>query len=438
MQATLSLRRIHARPRPVRPAPPPPVPVADPVAGPIARWALYLFAFSLPFESPNRSFTEYDLTTLTGFLFLGATLTSPIACYRRFPTAFWGFFVYLWVFGVSFVVNGGEYGVEVERMFYAILQPVLIALAACNMMREDRIARRTLLALVLAAVGLAALQAAGIANAMADLGGGVRRATVLGQNPNRTARLLGAALLAVVGLAYGRDRDALRPRILAWAPAIILLMGMIRTGSRGALLAVALGLCTFSLAGKTPRARIRNACTVAVALALAVGLAAQSELMRARFEMAESGNLAKREEIFPTAFALISERPLLGWGPIANKYEVGTRLPEHLDDKRDTHNMVLELFSSTGVAGGIPFLVGMWLCLVAAWVARNGRQGVLPLAVMAMMGVSNMSGNFVAFKLHWLLLGYVVAAATFHRRPSAETDRDPLSTAGGRGGRSRP
>ena len=402
----------HRLPRPAASAG---VEPAAPAAGVLARWSLYLFVFSLPFESPNRTLTEYDLTTLTGFVFLGATLTSPVACYRRFPAAFWAFFVYLYVFGVSFVANGGEYGAEVERMFYAILQPMLIALAACNMMRDDDIARRTLLTFVIAAVGLALLQSAGVAHAFADLGGGVRRATVLGQNPNRTARLLGTALVIVVGLAYGRDRAALRPRVLAWLPAILLLTAMIRTGSRGALLAVAAGLWMFSLAGNGVQTKLRNACIVLVALALAAVLALQSDVMRARMEMAESGNLAKREEIFPTAFALFAERPLLGWGPVANKYEVGSRLPLHLDDKRDTHNLVLELVSSTGITGAVPFLLGLGLCAVAAWRARHGVQGFLPLALIGMAALGNMSGNFVAFKIQWLMLGYIVAAGTFFR-----------------------
>jgi O-antigen ligase len=428
--ATLSHPRDHGHRRVALPAHRPGDGSGAFAVGPIARWALYAFVFSLPFESTNRALVEYDVTTVTGFLFLAATLTSPIACYRRLPAAYWCFLIYLYVFGLSFVLNGGEYGVEVERMFYAILQPLLISLAACNMMRDDRIVRRTLLTLVAGCVGLALLQMAGVANSVADLGGGVHRATVLGQNPNRTARLLGTGLVLVIGLAYGREKDGLRPRIIAWLPAALLLTAMIRTGSRGALLAIGLGLWTFSLAGKTLQAKVRSACTVVIALALAAVLVLQSDLMRARLEMAESGNLAKREEIFPTAFALFAERPLIGWGPVANKYEVGTRLPQHLDDKRDTHNMLLELFSSTGIAGAVPFLVGLALCLTAAWRARHGQQGVLPLALMAMTALSNMSGNFVAFKIQWVILGYVIASGTYHgRRARSASDASRVGAA---------
>jgi O-antigen ligase len=399
----------------------------------VVRWALYAFVLLLPFESPNRILVPYDITTVMGFVFLGATLINPRGCYRRIPAPYWCFFIYLYVFGVTFVLNGAWYAPdpEVRKLFILVTQPLLISIAACNMMRDDRIARRALLTLVAGCVGLALLQAAGVADSMVDLGGKVQRATVLGQNPNRTSRLLGTGLLVVIGLTYGRERDGLRPRMIAWAPAALLLMAMIRSGSRGALLATGLGLLAFSLSGKTVEARIRNAAAMVVALLLAVTLALESEVMRARIELAESGNLAKREQIFPTAFAIFAEKPMLGWGPVANQYELGLRLPEHLDDRRDTHNLLLEVFTSTGVLGGIPFFLGLGLCFVGAWKVRRGLQGTLPLALMTMILAGNMSGNFLAFKIQWLMMGYVIAASTFHLRASAVTARGPV-------GKSRP
>jgi O-antigen ligase len=394
----------------------------------IVRWALYAFVLLLPFESPNRVLVPYDITTVMGFVFLAATLVNPSACYRRIPAPYWCFFIYLYVFGVTFVLNGAWYAPdpEVRKLFILVAQPLLISIAACNMMRDDRIARHALLTLVAGCVGLALLQAAGVADSMVDLGGKVHRATVLGQNPNRTSRLLGTGLLVLVGLTYGRDRDGLRPRIIAWGPAVLLLTAMIRTGSRGALLAAGVGLLAFSLAGKTIQARIRHATAAVVALALAATFALQSDVMRARLELAESGNLAKREQIFPTALAMFAEKPMLGWGPVANQYEVGLRLPQHLDDRRDTHNLLLEVFTSTGTLGGVPFLLGFGLCFAAAWRARRGLQGTLPLALMTMILLGNMSGNFLAFKIQWLMLGYVVASGTFHLGAAAVTMRAPL------------
>jgi O-antigen ligase len=79
--------------------------------------------------------------------------------------------------------------------------------------------------------------------------------------------------------------------------------------------------------------------------------------------------------------------------------------------RRDTHNLGLELMTSTGLVGTIPFLIGMGLCVLAAWRARRGEQGVLPMAMIALVLVGNLSGNFLVFKLYWVMLAFAVASA---------------------------
>ena len=51
---------------------------------------------------------------------------------------------------------------------------------------------------------------------------------------------------------------------------------------------------------------------------------------------------------------MISERPILGWGPIENQFEIGARIGEEKKDRRDAHNIVLDLMTSTGFLGAIP------------------------------------------------------------------------------------
>src|SRR5688572_15650369 len=158
------------------------------------RWALLLFVCSVPFESPVR-ILPFDVPTVVGALFLAATALAPRLCYRRAPAALWLFGAYLFVFGVSFVAGGGAYADEVREQFVKLLQLVLIFWAALNLMRLPGMAERALVAFAGACVLLALLQAAGVANAPVTLDDGVRRAAVLGQNPNRTSRLLGMGVL---------------------------------------------------------------------------------------------------------------------------------------------------------------------------------------------------------------------------------------------------
>lgn len=378
---------------------------------PLVRWAFYVFMFSLPFEWPARSI-PVEVTTLTGMAFLVATLIQPRACFARRPTALWWFGAALYLYWVSFVVAGAAYPNDAVKAFALRVQLVLVFWAAYNLMRDERIATRALLTFGLACVVLAALSVGGAVHLDEEWVKKSGRVTLFGQNPNRAGLILGLGALALVGLTYGRDRKVLRPRLLVWPMLALIGFAIVKTGSRGSLLAVTVGLWTFAVGGRSIVMKVRNAVVAALVIAFLAGVAWQQPLTRKRFQQAQAGNLAGRERIFPAAWGLFRERPLLGWGPGQNKYELARRLPEEFRTWRDTHNLVLELLTSTGVLGTIPFLAGMGLCVWGAWTARRGKHGMLPLAMSAALLIANMSGNGIALKLLWIVLAYGAATAS--------------------------
>lgn len=379
-------------------------------AHPITRWALYLYIFSIPLEYPDRTLA-FDVATLIGGVFLLATAFSPRVCYARIPPPlawYWGF-LYVWV--AAFALSGGHHPGSVQQAFLRLLQLVLILWASANLMRDEKTRQSMLIALSLSCLVLAALQFTQVANAPADFDGAPQRATVLGQNPNRTGRFLAGAVLGLIGISYGQTRRVLRPRWLVWPLVGLIALAMVQGGSRGAMLSLAIGMLTFALAGGTIGTRVRNSLVGTLVVGMLVWIALQSPLMQKRFEQAESGNLAGREQIFPTAFEMFLERPLLGWGPVHTYFELASRLPEHGTQRRDTHNLVLELLTSTGLAGTMLCLTGLGQCSLAAWRAHRGPEGALPLALMASVLVGNMSGNFLTFKLYWIFQAYAVGSA---------------------------
>jgi O-antigen ligase len=79
----------------------------------------------------------------------------------------------------------------------------------------------------------------------------------------------------------------------------------------------------------------------------------------------------------------------------------------------DTHNMFLGALTSTGLFGTVPLFIIVILCMLAAWRARRGSQGALPLVMVVTVILINMSGNWIASKLDWLMMAYVLASASF-------------------------
>ena len=155
-------------------------------------------------------------------------------------------------------------------------------------------------------------------------------------------------------------------------------------------------------------------------LGLLFFLVTRSEVMLGRLSKAETGSFSQREHIFPLLFGMFRERPLLGWGPVINKYELAARLGDPTHDRRDAHNIVLEILTASGMLGAIVFFAGMWQCLHSAWTARAGPRGVVPLAMGLAVLAGNMSENRIAGPLLWLVLACALSTG------SAEQPRSGL------------
>ncbi|HEY7480997.1 MAG TPA: O-antigen ligase family protein [Gemmatimonadales bacterium] len=368
--------------------------------------ALAFFAFSLPLEAPELF--AYEVTTMTGSLFVLVTLLDPQASYGRVPWPVVCFAMFLFVVLVAFATNGGTYPAGVFST-EALIQTVrlttwlLLFWACANLLRDPRVYRAALWALIVGCVVRALLPLLGLSQSVSAKG--VERVAALNQNPNQSAQVLAMGLLALIGLAYAQHRRGRAVRPLIWAGAGLIAVGIIETGSRGGLVTTAIGVLMFLGSGQTLRVRVRNLLVGGVLLAGLGFLALQSEVMRARVEKTvESGHMSGRDRIWPIAVDMILERPVLGWGPTANKRELAARLNDALHDSRDTHNILLDVLTTAGLLGAIPFLLGTWLCLHAAWGARAGPRGVLPLALVLAILASNMTQNRLASPLFWMVM----------------------------------
>ncbi len=100
---------------------------------------------------------------------------------------------------------------------------------------------------------------------------------------------------------------------------------------------------------------------------------------------------------------MISEKPLLGWRPVVLWYELGTRTRSPFI-VRDAHNLFLHLLLEVGLLGAMPFLIGLGLCVRAAWTARVRSLGLFPLVWLITMIAANMSDTMLSTKSLWLVL----------------------------------
>jgi len=258
------------------------------------------------------------------------------------------------------------------------------------------------------------------------------------------ANNISLGLVALMGFAFGRNKTSPRAKYVAAPLAIIMAYAIFDTSSRGALLALGIGFVAFAIRGKTLWAKAKSLIIVLAVLGVLVLAILQTPLLASRYMRSiYENNMAGREKIFPAAWDMFKDKPLIGWGPTDNMYELEKRVRITKDPtiyKRsasnkgamDTHNMFLDVLTSTGLFGAVPLFICVILCMAAAWRAHRGSEGALPLAMVFTVIVINMSGNWIASKLDWLMMAYALASASIlfavsRRQPVAKRASRPRS-----------
>ena len=376
---------------------------------------LYLLVASIPFEYPERTI-PLEIPTITATVFLLVTLLHPRRCYGRVPPPALWFGAYLLAFLLAVVAGESEQAPAAFAEFVVVLQGVLVLLAAINLMQDEKVATRALVTLVAACAIRAALPFLGLGRTTSAVWTGGERVSALGQNANSAAMILAAGLVTLIGLTFLRRRKGLGGLIFAGLLATLLGLAILETGSRGGFAALLGGVLIFALAADTWRHRLRNGAIAALAISVLILATLRMPMMKNRLvESARTGNLAGREQLYPALWTMFLERPILGWGPITNTHELALRIGERERSSRAAHNIVLELLTATGLVGAVPFLGGVWLSVRNAWRARRGEHGVLPLALLSTLFLANMSGDWLASKLLWLVLAYAYASSKWLR-----------------------
>ncbi len=388
----------------------------------VIRWLFYAFIFSLTFETAGEDIGLIEPPTVVGGLLVLSTLLQPGLFLRWPPKGFWCFIIYLYVFVTMGLLEPSSYRSLFVHDAMVLFQLTLLAWIAFNLMRDAATAEKALLTLAIACSLLSLLQLLGVAHSAVDPKGTMQRAAAFGFHPNHLARILVLGMLALVGVLYSRRQNLTRPLLIAGPFLVVLAAVLVQTGSRGAILALGLALLVFALRKGSFGKKAINMAGLVVLLGLLALAAFSSDVMRSRFEETiEDGDLARRELIYPTAWEMVKEKPLLGWGPVSSVYELGMRLGHPEEETKNPHNLILYGLVTSGVLGSFPLFLGIGLAGFSAWKARNRVHGMLPLAMVIAVLAANMSGVWLFNKLHWLVMAYALAAVYYPQVLPART-----------------
>lgn len=381
--------------------------------------AITLFTITVPIDMVPVIGDRFGVSRIAGMLVLLVAILQPANALRRPHPALWWFTAYAAIVFLTGIPLYEAYGSEILQRVFTIAQLLLLFWVLSNVLQDDTVSRRTLLVFALSCALVAALMGLGIFRTSFETARGTRL-SFAGGNSNQVGGTLMLGLLTLVGLAYTAH---LTGRLWKWLVPMIAIpvaFAIMETGSRGSVVGLVGGLTAFVLAGQKLGTRMRNLVIFAMAAGVVYFAVYSTMISRSRWEEAvETRRLTGRERIYPAAIAMFMQKPIQGWGPEANRRELGMRVPLLGARSLDTHNMYLHVLTEVGVLGAIPFFIGLGLCLRSALRARSTPHGLLPIVLTSAVLIATLASNWALRKPLWLVLSYAAASgagATQKRR----------------------
>jgi O-antigen ligase len=378
------------------------------------RWSLLLFGFSIPFESVGIAFLSRGTITLArvaGLCFFACCCLYPKRCFPLPNRAVRWFLAYLTIYCLNGLFIAEDLSEQFHESLFTLIQLLALFWIASGLLREEKSARGILLSYSLASGLLSVGVLFGLVGlSAAKMERGTARLTVEGTNPNYVAYVTAMAAVILIGLLLCSDIRRLWHKAVLIGLTLPLLAMTVYTGSRAAIAAFLLGVSVYFLPFGNSRKRMTALIWGAFAVAVSVYLALSNPVASARWSAVYyEGKVSGRNEIYRKAFEMITEQPILGWGPVQNQLELGRRLGIR---NRNAHNLYLQTFLEVGLVGAGAFLIALWFCVRTAWRARRGKLGWLPLALLTTLLAENLAHSWLAMKPTWLVLSLSVAAAS--------------------------
>jgi O-antigen ligase len=383
----------------------------------LVRWSFLLFVFSMPFETLETGFTSSSLSLAraAGLLLFAACLIYPKQCFQRPPGAMWWFIGYIAIYSLHGLYLPDEYWADFVVGLFTRVQLFIFFWIAASLLKDEEFARHALLAFAIATLFLSL----GMAFKLPGFHSHVRegRTTVIGANANGLAFVMACAVLILLGLWPDkgvRRRWQSTALILSLFP---LLAGLIMTGSRGGMTVLVIGASLYLAMRQNFKRKKALIFWGLMTLGAMVYMAMHDPTASSRWEETYStGSTSGRDTIYDAAIAMVYERPILGWQPVRSFFELGWRVKKATG--RDTHSLFLALLTEVGLLGTLPFLIGLWLCIQAAWKARGGNLGAMPLSLMAALLAFSTVNTTLTGKTMWFILGVGIASGSmWHADP---------------------
>ena len=381
----------------------------------------YCLLLSLPFEEALR-LGGVSISKCIGLLFLMASCAQPKKFYGRCPGVLLALLGFFCIGLIGDLVTAAKLDL---RSINELGRPILVwilVLVTYNLCLNGAMSR------VLAVLATSSLGFALCICLNLDLGGSQQSdEEIKGEFGVRSSALnldvnFSAVFVAVGGL-YCLDRmldtAKVRPiyRLLYLLGVGLGFAAMLKTGSRGGLLAFGCGLVSLSLSAPSLSKAVKVVFALAVVGGIMVAATLSNPYLVARFTSSfETQDTSGRMEVWEEAVRLAAKSPWYGFGYRTYMTPLGAELGR---SAYGTHNTFLAIPLMSGFFGSVLFLYFYAASGRAAFLCRTLRHGRIVLVWFVLAAIAAMSLNMDAMKWFWIVLALPGAVDKVCRNPGA-------------------
>jgi hypothetical protein len=241
------------------------------------------------------------------------------------------------------------------------------------------------------------------------------RIAVLGGDENFAACFISLSVLAGIVYGFNLVPSRWRYRLPALTTSGIGFCALLKTGSRGGMLALFVGIAAIVLTVAKGTQRLQYALVVALLLGLLSVGAMQSPAFKARIiSSVETGETAGRTDIWTESVRLFVDSPIYGFGYRMHQFKLGERTGH---EQRGTHNLFLSVLLGSGLLGLSLFLYFYCQSFKAIWLHKAEGINAIVFVWFFMALAASLSINTEIAKWFWLLVALAFSAGK--SRPAA-------------------
>jgi O-antigen ligase len=373
----------------------------------LQKYSLYLYCFSLNFEKwdPFNTGVDFLFTKITIVIILLLSLANLKKLYsikkiKRYTSSIFLFFMLL-----TFMSYNNRTLIIPEFFNLPFFLNLLVFIIVINMGRNDpQTLLRCLYFFSISSLIMTLLYFGGMESESVI----ENRVTVFGNNQNEMGLNLAISILIFLSFIFEDNLKSRKFKYLLYIAIPLMLIFLVRTGSRVAFICLFTGVITFFL---LKQSKIKGTKIFIVFLLIFVlffiwDLYLKNSYLAERLFLASNeGDLSGRDIIWAASFEIILKNPFMGLGETG----YANQIEPILNYFSSPHNVIIEVLCYTGIIGLTFFLFFLFSIINCAIRVYKIKQEILPLLLLIPIIGMILSAQILGTKIAWVIFAFIIS-----------------------------